>query len=55
MNGHKKLRRYSDQEYCAECGKQWDINDPDPPPCTVKKTPAEWLTQLKGKLKESGK
>ena len=33
MTGHKKARQYSDQMHCAECGKQWDVNDPDPPPC----------------------
>lgn len=33
MNGHKNVRRYSDQYHCSECGKQWDVNDPDPPEC----------------------
>lgn len=33
MTGHKNVRRYSDQYHCSECGKQWDINDPDPPQC----------------------
>ena len=33
MTGHKKARQYSDQMHCAECGKQWDVNDPDPPLC----------------------
>lgn len=33
MNGHKRARQYSDQYHCADCGKQWDVNDPDPPEC----------------------
>ena len=33
MTGHKNVRRYSDQYHCAECGKQWDHDDPDPPEC----------------------
>ena len=33
MNGHKNVRQYSDQYHCSSCGKQWDVNDPDPPPC----------------------
>lgn len=52
MNGHKKLRRYSDQCYCAECGKQWDINDPEPPACVIKKTPEQWVAELKEKLRK---
>ncbi len=27
-----KARRYSDQMQC-ECGRAWDMNDPDPPEC----------------------
>jgi len=52
MNVHKKLRRYSDQCYCAECGKQWDINDPEPPACVIKKTPEQWIAELKEKLRK---
>jgi hypothetical protein len=33
MNGHDNTRQYSDQYHCADCGKQWDVNDPDPPEC----------------------
>ena len=33
MNGHKQARQYSDQMHCHHCGKQWDVNDPEPPPC----------------------
>ena len=32
MTGHKKARRHGDQYHCAECGKQWDHEDPEPPP-----------------------
>jgi len=55
MNVHKKLRRYSDQNYCAECGKQWDINDPEPPVCTAKKTREQWIAELKNILKKDSK
>lgn len=33
MVGHKKARQYSDQMHCAECGRQWDVDDTEPPPC----------------------
>lgn len=33
MNGHKNVRRYGDQYHCADCGKQWDHDDPEPPDC----------------------
>lgn len=29
MTGHKNVRQYSDQYHCAECGKQWDLDDVD--------------------------
>lgn len=32
-NNHKNARQYSDQIHCSYCGKQWDINDIDPPEC----------------------
>lgn len=31
MTGHSKARRHGDEYHCAACGKQWDVNDPDPP------------------------
>ena len=33
-HNHKAARRHSDQYHCHHCGKQWDVNDPDPPECT---------------------
>ena len=33
MTGHKAARRHGDQYHCAECGRQWDVTDPDPPEC----------------------
>lgn len=30
---HGSVRRYGDQYHCSSCGKQWDVNDPDPPEC----------------------
>ena len=29
MNGHKKAIRVNDQYHCAECGRQWDLDDED--------------------------
>ena len=33
MTGHKKAIRVNDQYHCAECGRQWDHDDPEPPEC----------------------
>lgn len=33
MTGHSKARRHGDQYHCTTCGKQWDHDDPEPPPC----------------------
>ena len=30
---HRSVRRYGDEYHCSACGKQWGIDDPDPPPC----------------------
>lgn len=30
---HSKARRHGDQYHCIACGKQWDVNDPEPPEC----------------------
>lgn len=30
---HDKARRHGDQYHCAVCGRQWDIDDPEPPEC----------------------
>lgn len=32
---HKAVRQYSDQYHCSHCGKQWDVNDPNPPECEI--------------------
>ena len=32
---HKNARQHSDQMHCSHCGKQWDVNDPEPPACTA--------------------
>lgn len=29
MTGHKKAIRVNDQYHCAECGRQWDLDDVD--------------------------
>ena len=33
MTGHKNVRRYGDEYHCSSCGKQWSIDDQDPPEC----------------------
>ena len=33
MTGHKKAIRVNDQYHCSSCGKQWSIDDNEPPPC----------------------
>lgn len=33
MTGHKKAIRVNDQYHCSECGRQWDVEDMDPPEC----------------------
>ena len=33
MVDHSNVRQYSDQLYCSNCGKTWDVNDPYPPAC----------------------
>ena len=27
--------QYSDQMQCKNCGRAWDVNDSDVPPCTI--------------------
>lgn len=38
MTVHKAARRHGDQYHCAECGRQWDHDDPEPPPCRREST-----------------
>lgn len=49
-----KARQMSDQMYC-ECGRSWDVNDPDPPECEPQVKPAplrgnECLNNLRNML-----
>lgn len=46
-----QLRQYSDQMHCYHCGKQWDVNDPEPPEC---KTGMDWLREIKNKIGDHG-
>lgn len=51
MNDHKAIQ-YSDEMQCARCGKAWDVNDPDPPPCLTprersQKAASKWLPRIK--------
>lgn len=47
MKGHKSERRYGDTTECSHCGKQWDTNDPEPPPC---KQSEDWVREIREKL-----
>lgn len=46
---HRNARQYSDSMVCTDCGRSWDVNDPEPPPCVpakkVKKLirPEQWM------------
>ena len=55
MNNHKRPWRHNDQMYCAECGKSWDIDDPEPPECKQPETNHQrgkrWIKRLKEQLK----
>lgn len=55
MNNHKRPWRHNDQMYCAECGKSWDIDDPEPPACEYHETNHQrgkrWIKRLKEQLK----
>lgn len=33
MIKHRNPVRRGDQIECGHCGKQWDVNDPEPPEC----------------------
>lgn len=45
--GHEPVVR-GDTVECKRCGKQWDINDPEPPPC---KQPKDYIEELRGQLR----
>lgn len=50
MTGHSKVRRHGDQYHCAACGRQWDVNDPDPPPCKRESRAGEKAIETMRKL-----
>ena len=35
---HRSVRRYGDEYHCSSCGKQWSIDDADPPECKREST-----------------
>jgi hypothetical protein len=49
---HHCLRQYSDQMTCRQCGKTWDVNDPEPPACKIVKTPQQHIAALREILKK---
>ena len=57
-HNHKSARQYSDQYHCSHCGKQWDVNDTDPPECiepetVVKTSTAEHIQELRDKFNDT--
>lgn len=36
-----KARQYGDELQCHICGKTWEVNDPESPPCINEETPPE--------------
>ena len=46
-----KARQYGDQLHCHICGKQWDVNDPEPPQCINEETPWSPRVTKKGAKK----
>jgi ABC-type ATPase with predicted acetyltransferase domain len=50
MSTEHEAIRYGDEYQCSKCGKAWEVNDPEPPPC---KTGADHLRDIRAKLRES--
>lgn len=56
MGEHKNVRQYSDQYHCSSCGRQWDVNDPDPPPCQRESQAGEKaMREIRRALRDHGK
>lgn len=47
---HRSVRRYGDEYHCSSCGKQWSIDDPDPPPCQRESQAGEKAVESMRKL-----
>lgn len=39
-------RQYGDELQCHICGKTWEVNDPEPPPCINPETPPNLKTKV---------
>lgn len=46
-----KARQYGDELQCHICGKTWEVNDPEPPPCINEETPYTPRVTKKGAKK----
>lgn len=46
MYGHHAARQYSDQMYCSQCERTWDVNDAEPPPCTERDDTSDALRYM---------
>lgn len=45
MSNNHDARIYGDTTECSRCGKQWDTNDPDPPPCITETERKQQIAQ----------
>ena len=53
---HRSVRRYGDEYHCSSCGKQWSIDDPDPPPCQRESRAGEKaMREIRRALRDHGK
>lgn len=50
MSTEHEAIRYGDEYQCPKCGKTWEVNDPEPPPCL---TATDHLRDIREKLRES--
>lgn len=47
MSKEHKVRRFNDQYHCHVCGRQWDIDDTDPPECIDRRTTDEEAAKVR--------
>lgn len=53
--GEHKARQYGDELQCHICGKTWEVNDPEPPPCINEETPRVQRVTKKGTKKRQNR
>ena len=53
---HRSVRRYGDEYHCSSCGKQWSIDDQDPPECKRESSAGEKvMREIRRALRDHGK